>query len=72
LKKAGSGARTRVSAEALRRHEAGLDAVALGEGVDDEGRPVREKRDLVEGDAALAQDVDDAALEVGRFGSVEK
>ena len=54
--------------ESLRRDQSDLRALALGEGVDHDGRAVRQKVDLGKQHAALLQHVEDAAFEVRRGG----
>ena len=49
-----------------RRYEAGDDALSLGQGIDDDGRPVREKLDLRGRNAGLVERPYDPVLEIGR------
>ena len=52
-------------AEAGRRHERGLHAAALGDGVDDDGRPVDEGDDRGRGRCARGDRVEDTVGEIG-------
>ena len=53
-------------AKAFARDQRGLDALALGQRIDDQRRAVREEADVRRRDAALRHDVEHAAFEVRR------